>query len=130
MTWCSKTVALINISNMPRRVLMGGFPDRWSRHVAKLTDASCGDACNESGLNRPRETSIKHADIVPDWLIALLVAPLVAGVFGGVGVLVLGIVAATFWIAQIIEGRKLRHGRDRGTGITGIKAAIKSSGSY
>jgi hypothetical protein len=83
-------------------------------------------------VNRPRETTVRHVDIIPDWVIAVLTGLVVAGafrLFGGVGVLVLGVVAGTVWIAQIIEGRKFRRDLDSGTGIAGIKEAIKSSGS-
>jgi hypothetical protein len=71
-------------------------------------------------------------NIVPDWVIAVLVVLVVAGVFslfGGIGVLVLGIVVTTIWIAQVIEGRKFRCDLDSGTGLAGIMAAIKSSDS-
>ena len=56
------------------------------------------------GPEPPRETVIRHVDIVPDWIIAVLAVLAVAGVFrlfGGLGVLVLGIIATTIWIAQI-----------------------------
>jgi hypothetical protein len=46
---------------------------------------------------------MKHVDIVPDSAILFLVVLVVAGVFklfGGFGVLALGIVATTIWIAQ------------------------------
>ena len=49
---------------------------------------------------------MRHGD-VPDWVTAVLAVCAVAGVFsifGSVGVLVLGIVAATAWIAQTLEG--------------------------
>ena len=83
-------------------------------------------------MNRPRETTVRNVDIIPDWVIAVLTGLVVAGVFrpfGGVGVLVLGVVAGTVWIAQMIEGRKFRRDLDSGTAIAGIKEAIKSSGS-
>jgi hypothetical protein len=53
------------------------------------------------------ETAMRHVDIVPDWVTAVLAVFAVAGVFsifGSFGVLVLGIVAATVWIAQTLEG--------------------------
>jgi hypothetical protein len=49
---------------------------------------------------------MRPRDIVPDWFTAVLAMTVVAGVyhlFKGIGVLVLGIVAATVWIAKIIE---------------------------
>lgn len=67
---------------------------------------------------------MRHVDIVPDWIIAVLVMFMVASVysiFGGIGVVVLGIVATTIWIAQIIEGGKFHRDRDSGTGIAGIQ---------
>ena len=71
-------------------------------------------------------------DIVPDWAIlapVVLVASGVFSLFGGFGVLMVGIIATGVWIAQIIEGRKFCRHLDSGTGIAGIKEAIKSSGS-
>jgi hypothetical protein len=50
---------------------------------------------------------MRHVDIVPDWVTAVLAVFAVAGVFsifGSFGVLVLGIVAATVWITQTLEG--------------------------
>ena len=61
---------------------------------------------------------MSHVDIIPDWVIALLAVLVVAGVFklfGGFGVLVLGIVATAVWIAQIArmyrssQGRRIVH---------------------
>jgi hypothetical protein len=49
---------------------------------------------------------MRHVDIVPDWITAILAACVVAGafsMFGGIGVLVLGILAVTIWVAQIVE---------------------------
>ena len=46
---------------------------------------------------------MRHLDIVPDWAILVLAVLVVAGVFklfGGFGVLVLGIAATAVWIAQ------------------------------
>lgn len=58
----------------------------------------------EIGPEPPREATIRHVNIVPDWAILVLAVLAVAGVFklfGGFGVLVLGIVATAVWIAQI-----------------------------
>ena len=47
---------------------------------------------------------MRHVNIVPDWAILVLAVLAVAGVFklfGGFGVLVLGIVATAAWIAPI-----------------------------
>ena len=54
-----------------------------------------------------------HLDIIPDWVIAFLAVLVVAGVFklfGGFGVLVLGIVATAVWIAQIARMYRSSHG--------------------
>ena len=54
---------------------------------------------------------MRHVDIVPDWAILVLALLGVAGVFklfGGFGVLVLGIVATAFWIAQIMASARRR----------------------
>jgi hypothetical protein len=47
---------------------------------------------------------MRHADIIPDWAIlvlAVLAVGCVFKLFGGFGVLVLGIVATAAWIACI-----------------------------
>ena len=52
---------------------------------------------------------MRHVDIIPDWVIAVLAVLVVAGVFklfGGFGVLVLGIVATAVWIAQIMASAR------------------------
>jgi hypothetical protein len=59
---------------------------------------------------------VRHVDIIPDWVIAVLTVLVVAGVyslFGGFGVLVFGIVATGVWIAQLIAGCRSVH--DHGT---------------
>ena len=59
---------------------------------------------------------MRHVDIVPDWVIAVLAVLVVAGVFklfGGFGVLVLGIIATAVWIAQFIANIRSVH--DHGT---------------
>jgi hypothetical protein len=46
---------------------------------------------------------VKHIDIVPDWVIAVLAAFTVMGtfwIFGGAGVIVLAMTGTTVWIAQ------------------------------
>jgi len=70
-----------------------------------MTGDPCRDDVRGIGLDRQKEIAIKHVDIVPDWVIAVLAVLVVAGVFrlfGGFGVLVLGIVATAVWIAQIM----------------------------
>jgi hypothetical protein len=60
-------------------------------------------------LNRQGKTAMRRVEIVPDWVIAVLAVLVVAGairLFGSFGVLVLGMIAATIWIAQI--GRMYR----------------------
>ena len=50
---------------------------------------------------------MRHVDIVPDWITVVLAMFVVAGVFsifGGVGVLVLGIVCVAGWIIQTVRG--------------------------
>ena len=57
---------------------------------------------------------MRHVDVIPDWAILVLVMLLVAGVytlFGGFGVLVLGIVATAIWIAQIVRMYRSSQGR-------------------
>ena len=52
---------------------------------------------------------MRHVDIVPDWAILVLAVLVVAGVFkvfGGFGVLVLGIAATAVWIAQIMASTR------------------------
>jgi len=52
---------------------------------------------------------MRHVDIIPDWAILLLAVLVVAGVFklfGGIGVLVLGIIATAIWIAQIMASAR------------------------
>jgi hypothetical protein len=66
---------------------------------------------------------MKHVDIVPDWAILFLVVLMVAGVFklfGGFGVLGLGIVATAIWIAQL--ARMYRSSARR---VVPIASAIK-----
>jgi hypothetical protein len=50
---------------------------------------------------------VKYVDIVPDWVIAVLAAFTVMGtfwIFGGAGVIVLGMFGTTVWIAQTFGG--------------------------
>ena len=45
-------------------------------------------------------------DIIPDWVIVILAVLVVGGVFklfGGFGVLGLGVITTAVWIAQIIQ---------------------------
>ena len=59
---------------------------------------------------------MRHVDTIPDWAILALAVLVVAGVyslFGGFGVLVLGIVATAVWIAQFIAVSRSVH--DQGT---------------
>ena len=52
----------------------------------------------------PAKRAPRADDIIPDWAIlvlAVLVVAVVYSLFGGFGVLVLGIVATGAWIAQI-----------------------------
>jgi uncharacterized membrane protein YedE/YeeE len=54
---------------------------------------------------------MRHVDVIPDWAILFLAVLVVAGVFrlfGGFGVLVLGIVATAVWIAYIARMYRLR----------------------
>lgn len=74
---------------------------------------------------------MRHVDIIPDWVIAVLVVLVVAGVFrlfGGLGVLVLGIIATAVWIAQIIECTSSVRDRDRGTGSPSAPALRRHPG--
>lgn len=55
---------------------------------------------------------MRHVDIIPDWAILVLAVLVVVGVYslyGGFGVLVLGIVATTIWIAQFIADIRSAH---------------------
>ena len=59
---------------------------------------------------------MRHVNIVPDWAIMVLAVLVLGGVFKlccGFGVLALGIVAASVWIAQFIAGIRSVH--DHGT---------------
>ena len=52
---------------------------------------------------------MRHVDIILDWAILVLVVLVVVGVyklFGGFGVLVLGIVTTAVWIAQIMASTR------------------------
>ena len=52
---------------------------------------------------------MRHLDIVPDWAILVLAVLVVVGVFklfGGFGLLGLGIVATAIWIAQIMASTR------------------------
>lgn len=58
---------------------------------------------------------MRHADIIPDWAILVLAVLVVGGVFklfGGFGVLVLGIISTTVWIAQIIVSTRSVRDQD------------------
>jgi hypothetical protein len=58
---------------------------------------------------------MRHVDTIPDWAILALAVLVVAGVyslFGGFGVLVLGIVATAVWIAQFIAGIRSFHSHE------------------
>jgi hypothetical protein len=57
---------------------------------------------------------MRHVDTIPDWAILLMAVLVVAGVyslFGGFGVLVIGIVATAIWIAQIARMHRSSQGR-------------------
>ena len=52
---------------------------------------------------------MRHADIIFDWAILVLVVLVVGGVFklfSGFGVLVLGIITTAVWIAQIMASTR------------------------
>jgi hypothetical protein len=50
---------------------------------------------------------MRHGDIVPDWIIAVLaifVAAIVYSLFGAIGLAAFGVTCVAVWIAQIIQG--------------------------
>jgi hypothetical protein len=83
----------------------------------------------EIGPEPPREAIIRHVNIIPDWAILVLAVLAVAGVFklfGGFGVLVLGIAATAVWIAQIAR----MHQSWRARRIVPVASAIGHEGRH